>query len=59
MPNDKIRPGETVDDFLGRLIDEELERQGFSAPAPKPTVDSFEQIEKDFPDLFGKTKAGG
>lgn len=58
MPSDNqhIRPDETVDAFLGRLIDEELERQGISAPAPTPApvADSAEQIRADFPWLYGK-----
>lgn len=61
MPNDKKRPDETDDDFLGRLIDQELERHGLSAPAPtpEPETDSLEKIHADFPDLFGKPKTGG
>ena len=56
MPNDDqhVRPGESVDGFLGRLIDEELERHGFSAPKPAPEADSFEKILADFPEIFGK-----
>lgn len=54
MRNDKIRPSETVDEFLGRMIDEELERRGLSAPSSPPEADSAEQIRADFPWLYGK-----
>ena len=55
MPNDdqKMRPGETLDDFTARMFDAALVRLGL-VPAPAPAADSFEQIEKDFPELFGK-----
>lgn len=58
MPNHDIRPGETANDVLSRLIDEELERHGFSAPKPTQPADSLEKILTDYPELFGKSKAG-
>ena len=53
-----IRPGESVDDFLSRVTDEVLARHGLLTPTPTPEADSLEKIHADFPDLFGKPKAG-
>lgn len=65
MPNydQHIRPGETVHDFVNRMFDAALEKYRLPtsspAPAPTPEADSFEKIQRDFPDVFGPPKTGG